>query len=509
MKVTRGHAPKGQILVLFALMLVGLVALVGLALDGARLYMARHRLQHALDGAALAAANQFRVGRLPTDIQQAARDFLAAQGFDVSTVQVYTCENPGPYASELCTNPRRKLVRVDASVQIPVTFMRVVGWSTVSLSGSATGEAASVDLVLILDNSESMAYDTPMVLASANPITCIPTDAPNPNPACPRPQKPHFCNPTDACEPFRFVRQAALQFAAQMYYPYDRVAVVSFDRQARLHVDLNGGNDFGAVKSAIRSIQVYDPAVSGETAKCAGMFCDAQGCRPVTLFEPGPNNDPRPCPSSNVAGALRLAYNVLATQGRPSETGALWAIVMLSDASPNATDPVPDAPDGPTRRYGLCPRYNPPPGWGAPTWYWGDPRYRPFCQDGDFESRHPNSDPRYDAEDAALDMVDLLRDANIVAFSIGYGEKMHNENVRPGGGRDNDLGEKFMRYLADATDGDNQAECLQGGGDWFNPGAVWQPQGQSCSNYFYAPDAGTLQQIFREIARRIFTRLNR
>ncbi|WP_376788972.1 pilus assembly protein TadG-related protein [Thermoflexus sp.] len=500
---------RGQIVVLFALMLVGLLALAGLAMDGARLYAARHRLQHALDGAALAGSNQFRVGRTLADIQQAARDFLTAQGFDVATIRVYTCDDPGPYAAELCTTPRRKLVRVEAEVVVPMTFMRVVGWSSARLSGSATGEAASVDLVLIIDNSESMAYDTRMVLTQGNPIVCIPTDSPNPNPECPKPQKPHFCNPHDICEPFRSVRQAAREFAERMYYPYDRVAVVSFDRQARLLVDLNGGTSLATVQNAIQSIQVYDPAQNAQTAKCAGMDCTSGNCRPVSVLVPGPDTDPRPCPSSNVQGALRLAYNILATQGRPAETGALWAIVMLSDAAANATDPSPSSPDPVARDFGLCPRYNPPPSWGAPTWYWGDPGYRPFCQDGDFETRHPPSDPRYDAEDAALDMVDVLREANIVVFSIGYGSGMHNLNVRPGQGRDPDVGEKFMRYLADSTDGNNQADCLQSGSDWFSPGAVWKPQGQSCSNYFYAPDAATLQQIFREIARRIFTRLNR
>ncbi len=182
---------------------------------------------------------------------------------------------------------------------------------------------------------------------------------------------------------------------------------------------------------------------------------------------------------------------------------------MLSDAAANATDPSPDSPDPMTRNFGLCPKYDPPPGWGEPTWYWGDPVYRPFCQDGNFEARHPSASSRYDAEDAALDMVDVLREANVLVFSIGYGSGMHSLNVRPGEGRDPDVGEKFMRYLADSTDGDNRADCLESGSDWFSPGAVWKPQGLSCSNYFYAPDASALQQIFREISRRIFTRLNR
>jgi Flp pilus assembly protein TadG len=500
---------RGQIVVLFALMLVGMLALTGLAMDGARLYAARNRLQHALDGAALAGSNQFRVGRTLADIRQAARDFLAAQGFDVATIRVYTCDDPGPHAAELCTTPRRKLVRVEAEVTIPMTFLRVVGWESARLSGTATGEAASVDLVLIIDNSESMAYDTPMVLASTNPIVCIPTNSPDPNPACPRPQRPRFCNATDTCEPFRSVRQAAMMFAAQMYYPYDRVAVVSFDRQARLWVDLNGGTSFATVQNAIQSIRVYDPSQNASTAKCAGMDCTSGNCIPVPVFEPGAGNDPRPCPSSNLQGALRLAYSVLAEQGRRAETGALWSIVILSDAAANTTDPSTSSPDEATRNFGLCPKYSPPPAWGEPTWYWGDPAYRPFCQDGDFEERHPSTSVRYDAEDAALDMIDVLQEAKVVVFSIGYGRGMHNLNVRPGEGRDPDVGEKFMRYLADSTDGDNRADCLQSGSNWFDPGAVWKPRGQPCSNYFYAPDASTLQQIFREIARRIFIRLNR
>lgn len=493
---------SGQMIVLFALMLVALLALTGLALDGARLYMARHRLQHALDGAALAAANQFRIGRTLDDIRQAARDFLEAQGFDVSQIQVYTCDDPGPYGAELCTDPRRKLVRVDTAVNVPMTFMRLLNWTEVSLSASTTGEAASVDLVLIIDNSESMAYDTRMVLASGNPIVCIPTGDPNPNPACPNPQKPHFCNPTDQCEPFRFVRQAALEFASRMYYPYDRVAVVSFHRQAITLIDLVNGNNLTAVQNAIRSIQVYDPSLSPDTDQCAGMYCSGGTCSPVPGQEPGVGVDPRPCPSSNVAGALLQAYNILSTQGRREEEGALWAIVLLSDASPNATDPASGLP------FGLCPRYQNDNSAPDPTWYWYDPGQRPFCQDGNFEERHSSAHSWYDAEDVALDMLDFLKDAKVVIFSIGYGDRMHNLNVAPGGGRDPNLGEKFMRYAADYTDGDDQKACLVSGGDWFNPGATWKPLGESCSNYFYAPDASALQEIFREIARRIFTRIN-
>lgn len=500
---------SGQIMILAALLLVGMLALAGLAVDGARLFQARHQLQHALDGAALAAASQFRLGRSDADLRQAAQDFLRAQGFAVTWVQIYTCSSPGPYAGELCTDPPRKLVRVDAGVRVPTTFLRVVGWDAVDLRGTATGEAASVDLVLIIDNSESMAHETPLVAVFPNPgeITCIP-GSPTPETECAPPQKPHFCNPTDSCQPFRQVKDAAMELVGRMYFPYDRVAVVSFDRRATIHLDLQNGVDLATVQNRIRGLQVYDPAIDPPAAQrptdgtaCAGMDCTSGRCRLIYPYVPAPDADPRPCQSSNLQEALAAARFLLGTQGR---SDALWAVVLLSDGAPNATMPV-DTGGPMERRYGLCPKVN----TSGPYWYWPpDPYYRPLCQDADFESRHPPNSPAYDPEDMALDEAEALARMNVVVFTIGYGRRLHALNVKPGGGRDPDLGEKFLRYVADITDGDPGNACLVRG-DYFSPAAVWKPRGEPCSNYFFAPDANQLRRIFLTIAERIFTRLNR
>jgi len=58
-----GHAGhRGQVMVIFALMFVVLVAFAGLALDATHLYLVQHTAQKAVDAAALAAGRLLRAG---------------------------------------------------------------------------------------------------------------------------------------------------------------------------------------------------------------------------------------------------------------------------------------------------------------------------------------------------------------------------------------------------------------------------------------------------------------
>src|SRR5581483_11627673 len=61
-----GHGQEGQSVVLIALLMVGLVALVGLAIDGGEVYLSRRDAQNASDAAAFAGAQALR-GNSPTD----------------------------------------------------------------------------------------------------------------------------------------------------------------------------------------------------------------------------------------------------------------------------------------------------------------------------------------------------------------------------------------------------------------------------------------------------------
>ena len=53
---------KGQIIVILALMFIGLIAIVGLAVDMGYLYVNYSRLRRAVDAAALSATSQYRKG---------------------------------------------------------------------------------------------------------------------------------------------------------------------------------------------------------------------------------------------------------------------------------------------------------------------------------------------------------------------------------------------------------------------------------------------------------------
>ena len=56
---SRGRASDGQIIVIFALGLVAMIAMVGLVLDGGSTFAQRRGQQNAADLAAMAGANQY------------------------------------------------------------------------------------------------------------------------------------------------------------------------------------------------------------------------------------------------------------------------------------------------------------------------------------------------------------------------------------------------------------------------------------------------------------------
>ena len=61
---------------------------------------------------------------------------------------------------EICTGDQRKLVRVTAQIESPTVFLRLLGWDTITLQASAVSETAVMDVVLIMDVSESMLAET-------------------------------------------------------------------------------------------------------------------------------------------------------------------------------------------------------------------------------------------------------------------------------------------------------------------------------------------------------------
>jgi hypothetical protein len=490
---------RGQVLVIVALSVIVLTAIVGLTVDVGLVYLNHAKLRRAVDAAALAATAQFREGYDTDDLQKAALEFLVLNGINDPSATVETCKtNPGDEV--LCPlegKPGRKLVRVHATSVVKLTFMSVLGIHETSVSAAAVSEAASMDVVLVIDTSESMTYaaerDDPMY-------------------------DPSQCNLARDCHPFEEVKAAAAAFVDQLYFPYDRVAVVTFNDSA----GKDGKADFSfadfdavtapnpedeaaakraAVLAAIDRLIVVEPPVCPHPAStdplqpgpCREYERDADGDI-IDLDGNGigdnylgfdcpvfhDTGNPDTCPTTAIGQGLKLAGNEFGNKDTFRQE-ALWVVILLTDGAANA----------PTL---ACPNN---------TWT------NPYCRDLSPTSRHCLQDDnesclaaggvywpeRYDADDYARDMADFVaEDQHALIFTIGLGDLVKTSVPRL---RINDptqkctevpydpvedcygAGEQLMRYAADV-----------GGG-----------------KYYYAPSGNQLRAIFLDIAQYLATRL--
>jgi hypothetical protein len=181
----------------------------------------------------------------------------------------------------------------------------------------------------------------------------------------------------------------------------------------------------------------------------------------------------------------------------------VWVIVFLSDGVANLSDDHNSFSDVPASfRYGFC-------GASPTSNFWStyciDPNTGATagrkCIDADSTECPPGTtatttSPPYSVEDYAMDMVDragLLTSTNahephgedIIMYSIGLGSASAGENL--------------LRYMANVGKDGSRAN---------DPCAGIDPL-HSCGNYYYAPNASYLQQIFENIASRVFSKISR
>ena len=169
---------RGQAMVLIALAFIGLAAFIGLTVDSGILFVQIGHLRRAVDSASLAAANQFREGRPLSELQLAAEEFINLNSLNPASAVIFVCDwndptpgNTNPYHDiNLCpadddgdgthddSHPR-KFVRVEATMPVGFAFLPIIGWGSVDIHAEAVSETASVDIVLVIDISQSMAYD--------------------------------------------------------------------------------------------------------------------------------------------------------------------------------------------------------------------------------------------------------------------------------------------------------------------------------------------------------------
>lgn len=531
---------RGQAIVLIIFAFVGLVAMVGLVTDTGLVLIEYGKLKRSVDAAAIAAAQEYRpdpdTGDLNvTLMENAAANMLRLnQTNNVSNIVVTTCEDPADIRPVLC-NPdpigtpvdNRKLVEVAANADVSLAFLRVLGIRSVTLSANAVGEAATIDLVLIIDTSGGMAYGT-----SGDPTKPDSGD------------DPIACNAADNCEPMRRVKDTALEFVNSLiYFGYDRVSVIAMTGQmpnanaeGRYPVEILPLTfDKNMIGYSIDNLKVFQPRIckleledgeepeAGECLKFnsgTGVF-EGPFCH---IYEHYSNSwwaDPSSCPSSNIGGTLRLAQQAFSGSGDPSKQRpeALWVVVVLASGPANATDAFPER-GFPT---GYCPQntwvypiYIDP---SAPLYPNADPGKvyfpGPRCRDKYPSTRHSQDDtamyinPRpdypgdaveisiYDAEDYARDMADNLAamktGGGVTIYTIGLGEQIRDiqldydkkTQIEP----EHPPAEFLLEYIAEQA------------GNTLNPDI-------NHGSYFYAPNSLTLRNIFDVIARNISTKIS-
>ncbi|MCH8219590.1 MAG: VWA domain-containing protein, partial [Planctomycetes bacterium] len=292
----RKDLERGQALVLLAAAFIGVAAFVGLTIDAGILFSNVGHLRRATDAAALAAANQFREGRTPLELSNMAFEYLELNGLSPSGVVTQICDlsSPGSLYDDpsLCpggTNPPtgsdipRKYVQVEANLPVNFAFLPIIGFHSTIIRANSISEAASVDLVLAIDVSTSMAEGDRDLCVAETLIT---------------PPEDRLANP-DTCHPFEEVRDAAHRLVDRMYFPYDRISIVTFGRQASVWLELTDTEPLPAVcnpyagptkekdcaHDVLDEIQVEPAPVSGDG------ICDTEPT-------------PRGCMSTNIGDGL-------------------------------------------------------------------------------------------------------------------------------------------------------------------------------------------------------------
>ncbi|MBK8823807.1 MAG: VWA domain-containing protein [Anaerolineales bacterium] len=377
-------AERGQAIILVAFALIGLVAMVGLVVDTGILLIEYGKLKRGVDAAAVASAQQYRLsGNVldKTKLENAARNFLQLnQSTDITNVTIHSCEDAAADRPPLC-NPdpighpddNRKLVEVIASKFVTFGFLRVIGIPGTSITANAVGEAATIDLVLVIDTSASMAFETD---PAGNPTASDPLEDPS------------VCNLNNTCQPMKAVKDAALGFIETLYFKYDRVAIVTMTSQnpggtrGPLEVLALTSNK-ATVTAAINNLKVFEPrdCDGSDTLGTCLKYNDGTGifegalCQIHQNHYSEPTADPSSCPSSNVGGALDLARVAFTADPARTRLDAFWVVVTLLGGPANATNATVTYPNG------FCPQNT----W---TYMWDGL----FCQDKLPQTRHASTD---------------------------------------------------------------------------------------------------------------------
>lgn len=138
---------------MFAITAVALTLSGGLAVDGARLYSAKSKLDNAIDAAVLATTRDITSGKISKDdAEEAIGNFLYSNidsaGFSNAPVKI---DNIG-------IDHDTKTVKLDAHVMLPMTLTAVAGYQTLKVSSTSAARYNDdkIEIAMALDVTGSM-----------------------------------------------------------------------------------------------------------------------------------------------------------------------------------------------------------------------------------------------------------------------------------------------------------------------------------------------------------------
>jgi len=380
---------RGQVLVMVALMLVGLLAMSAFVIDMGVIYFSYRQLQAATDAAALAGATQIPNGTAVTAVNQYSGSRAAGAVYNIypnltiTSVNVQlACVTSTIYQLPPCiiygSQPSTNALKVLETATVPLTFATVVGWSSmpitaVSVAAASGGPSAPFNVAIVLDSTPSMNNRDPGGLCGSLTMeqcalqgsqillqTMIPCAG---GAACTAGATGQVKNPVDEVSYFTFPAVTAAstpadycQGGAPVWAPYPLPAIgvipaydptyqiVGFSsdfRMSNLSTTLNTSSHLalasGATSPACNGIQVtgqgrgYVTYYAGAIYSAEYLLLQEQSARPNTqnaliILGDGASNSPQSNMASNATNSG--TYPSYVSECHQAVTAAQWAALQ-------------------------------------------------------------------------------------------------------------------------------------------------------------------------------------
>lgn len=158
---------RGQITLIAAMLMIGLVGVAGLGIDAGMAYMTKARLNAAVDSAAVAAARAVTNGTTQADQTASARQ-AATDFFNANFPSGYLRGTPTLSTPSVTFDQGKVTISVAASANMPLTMMKVLGFNNVAVAATSTTIRKDLDMIFVIDSSSSMNPVWSTVRSNAN-----------------------------------------------------------------------------------------------------------------------------------------------------------------------------------------------------------------------------------------------------------------------------------------------------------------------------------------------------